>query len=347
MDPRRILLRTDPKRPGIADLIQRIPGVREVILTREGELEIPGIRIRKSDEAVDTASKATLIITEKTMGGMVDLLLIPEEIQDDHRPLTDHLLILIRSVPAATRGVCEFLDQITTREVHLLTEGETGSDLILHAPDASITKEMVSGDPVQALLDAAVLHHPSLIMVSGHLSEPDLLRLLGAGHPIFIPYQGGGPVEVRELRSGEFPDANRVWVDYHETIGDPEVDRIFAAFEGGEIVSLARCRHHPDGSSEVDAVFTPEGYRGRGLSRQVVGALVEACYNEELSMYAVQHLKKFYAGFGFVPVPEGDLPVSVRERYLWAAGNMEGAEVVPMKRPSGRPALLIRVDTHK
>ncbi|MBR1369647.1 GCN5 family acetyltransferase [Methanocalculus chunghsingensis] len=154
-----------------------------------------------------------------------------------------------------------------------------------------------------------------------------------------MPYLSGGAAEVREIRSDEFPDANIVWIDYHGTTGDPAVDRIFAACEGDAIVSLARCRRHPDGY-EVDAVFTPEIHRGRGLSRQVMTALVEACYNDELTMYAVVHLRKFYGEYGFVPIPEGDLPASVRERYLWAAGNMEGAEVAPMRRSSGRPAIL-------
>lgn len=45
MDPRRILLRTDPGHPGITDLILRIPGAREVIIIGERSLELPGIRI--------------------------------------------------------------------------------------------------------------------------------------------------------------------------------------------------------------------------------------------------------------------------------------------------------------
>lgn len=347
MDPRRILLQVDPGSPGIADLIERIPGVREVILHGEGIPEIPGIRIRKSDGTDHTGSKATLVLAHESAGVMSDLLLIPREMPTDTRPLTDQMLIWMRPDQASHKAVTGFLDQIMTKEVLILTEGEAVSDPLLHATDTIFSRETISGDPVLSVINAASAHHPTLIMISGRLNEPDRMRLLDAKVPIFIPYQRGGPAEIRELGSAEFPDANRVWVDYHETIGDPEKDRIFAAFEGGEIVSLARCRDHPDGSSEVDAVFTPEEYRGRGLSRQVVGALVEACYNEELLMYAVQHLKKFYGEFGFVSVPEGALSTSVRERYLWAAGNMEGAEVIPMKRPSGRPALLTRVDTHK
>ena len=38
---------------------------------------------------------------------------------------------------------------------------------------------------------------------------------------------------VRELRPNEFSAADRCWVDYYDTTGDPAADRIFAVFVGG------------------------------------------------------------------------------------------------------------------
>ena len=140
--------------------------------------------------------------------------------------------------------------------------------------------------------------------------------------------------DVRELTSAEFPAADEVWRDYHGTTGEPARDRIFAAFLAGQIVSLARCRRHPDGL-EVDGVFTPDASRKKGYARATVTALVTACHNDDLYMYAVESLAGFYAGFGFVSIPERDLPPGIRERYTWAAGNMEGAEVRPMFRRAG------------
>jgi len=152
------------------------------------------------------------------------------------------------------------------------------------------------------------------------------------------PVSGSGPViaacTVRELRVEEFSLANEIWKDYHETKGDPGLDRIFAVFSGTMLLSLARCRRHPDGL-EVDGIFTPESHRGNGYSRMAVGALVEACHNDDLFMYAVRHLVGFYAVFGFEPIVETDLPDIIRERYTWAAGNLEGAEVQPMRRKAG------------
>jgi GNAT superfamily N-acetyltransferase len=139
---------------------------------------------------------------------------------------------------------------------------------------------------------------------------------------------------VRELKAEEFLLADGIWLDYHQTKGDPVRDRIFAVFSDGKPVSVARCRRHPDGL-EVDGIFTPAPYRRKGYSSLAVGALVEACHNDNLYMHAVRHLTVFYATFGFEPIPEQDLPPTIRERYGWAAGNMEGAEVQPMRRKAG------------
>jgi len=336
MDPRRILIDIRGERRGIAGFIGRIPGVREVIWEAGEAPDLPGIRVRESG----SASEATLIITEpggEHLRDPVDLLIIPSNLKEEGRNITDRPLICVFSERGAEDATAAFLDQHYPAEIILLAEGESGQGVRLHAPLAAITSEKMTGDLTADILRLLSRHDPTLIVIPKRI--PDPTAILKAGVPIFIPYLRGGAAEVREIRSDEFSAANIVWLDYHGTTGDPAVDRIFAACEGDAIVSLARCRRHPDGY-EVDAVFTPETHRGRGLSRQVMTALVEACYNDELTMYAVVHLRKFYGEFGFVPIPEGELPASVRERYLWAAGNMEGAEVAPMRRSLGRPAIL-------
>ncbi|MCK9579903.1 MAG: GNAT family N-acetyltransferase [Methanoregula sp.] len=139
---------------------------------------------------------------------------------------------------------------------------------------------------------------------------------------------------VKELTVSEFSLAATVWKDYHETNGDPAQDRIFGVFLDGVLVSLARCRRH-GGGLEVDGIWTLPSHRGHRFSSMAVGALVEACHYDDLYMYAVSHLTGFYVRFGFIPIPEKDLPATIRERYTWAAGNLEGAEVQPMVRKAG------------
>ncbi|MCT8337158.1 GNAT family N-acetyltransferase [Methanoculleus sp. Afa-1] len=141
-------------------------------------------------------------------------------------------------------------------------------------------------------------------------------------------------VETRELRSEEFALAEEIWTDYHQLKADPKTDRIFGVFAGDILVSVARCRRHPDGC-EVDGVFTPVRFRGKGYARRAMDALVEACQHDTLYMHSVRNLVDFYAGYGFISIPESDLPPTIRARYAFALGEMEGANVQPMRRAAG------------
>ena len=71
----------------------------------------------------------------------------------------------------------------------------------------------------------------------------------------------------------------------------------------------------------MDGIFTQEGERRKGYSRLAVGALVDACHNDDLYMHAVRHLTGFYTKMGFVPIEEKELPTTIRERYLWSVGG--------------------------
>jgi signal transduction histidine kinase/predicted GNAT family acetyltransferase len=138
-------------------------------------------------------------------------------------------------------------------------------------------------------------------------------------------------VTVRELTSSEFFLAETLWIDYHNTKGNAKTDRIFAAFSEGQVVSIARCKRHTDGF-EVDGVFTPASQRGHGYANAVVRGLVEACGQDTLYMHSVWDLARFYGNYGFVPIEEEELPETIRERFAWAEGEMQGANVRPMKR---------------
>jgi nucleotide-binding universal stress UspA family protein/GNAT superfamily N-acetyltransferase len=153
-----------------------------------------------------------------------------------------------------------------------------------------------------------------------------------AERPLFIVNpQISLNVLVKELEAGEFPLAEQVWISYHQQKADPSRDRVFGVFIEGTLVAAARCRRHPDGL-EVDAVFTPDQYRGRGYARMAVRELVDTCGNEPLYMHSTLDLVGFYGTFGFVEIGEQELPVSIRERFSFAHGDLKGANVSPMKR---------------
>jgi predicted GNAT family acetyltransferase len=142
--------------------------------------------------------------------------------------------------------------------------------------------------------------------------------------------------ETRELRRDEFFLAEKVWVQYRGQKADPVHERIFGVFVDGSLAATARYTRHPDGV-EMDCVFEPDQYRGKGYARDVVEELIKQCGKETIYIHSTIVLIRFYKTFGFIPIPEGQLPKSIRERFLFCFGEMEGCNVCPMVR-QGRAA---------
>ena len=149
-----------------------------------------------------------------------------------------------------------------------------------------------------------------------------------------------GPVEVRELTPSELVRAElELWTHYHQQTADRVNDRLFAAFAGTKLIAVARCSRHPDGL-EVDAAYVLDEYRRRGFARSVMILLIEECGRQEtLYMYSKTELVDFYGSLGFYPIPEYDLPKTIRDRFGFVMGNLKRIDVCPMKRD---PATLPR-----
>ena len=144
---------------------------------------------------------------------------------------------------------------------------------------------------------------------------------------------GIGPINVRELTPTELVRAEKeIWVHYHQQKVDSKNDRLFAAFSGTRLIGVARASRHPDGL-EVDAVYILEEYRRRGFARSAMLLLIEECgRNETLYMHSKIELVDFYGSLGFYPIPETDLPKTIRDRFGFCMGNLKGIDVCPMKR---------------
>jgi len=141
--------------------------------------------------------------------------------------------------------------------------------------------------------------------------------------------------DVRELEYREFSLAERVWEQYRDQKADPKNERIFGVFENGELAATARFTKHPDGN-EMDCVFVPDKFRGKGYARHAVEALLAACGDEPVFIHSTIVLIRFYKSLGFVPIPETELPKSIRERFIFCFGEMEGCNAIPMMRkPDG------------
>jgi len=203
--------------------------------------------------------------------------------------------------------ICRQIVEVTDMTIRETGTGGRGARFVIHIPHGGYRIEGTADDaPPFPLTEAP---------------EPPGHR--GARHST--------GTTVHELASAEFPLANALWVDYHQIKGDIRTDRIFAVFLNGQAVSLARHKRHPDGF-EVDGVFTPVSQRGHGYANAAMWGLVEACGHHTLYMHSVRDLTGFYGKYGFVPIDENELPPTIKERFAWAQGEMEGANVAPMRR---------------
>ncbi|MDD4137202.1 MAG: sensor histidine kinase [Methanoregula sp.] len=200
--------------------------------------------------------------------------------------------------------ICRQIVEVTDMTIQETGSFGTGARFVIHVP-------------------------PGSYRIEGTSEEAPPLPLPSIPPRYLVRHKTGAT--VRELSSLEFPLAETLWIDYHNTKGDPKTDRIFAAFSYGQVVSVARCKWHPDGF-EVDGVFTPVSQRGHGYANAVVWGLIEACGQDTLYMHSVWDLTGFYGHYGFIPIDEKELPPTIRDRFAWAQGEMEGANVRPMRR---------------
>ena len=136
---------------------------------------------------------------------------------------------------------------------------------------------------------------------------------------------------IRELSPAEFPLAEKLWEQYRGQKANPATERIFGVFEDGKLAATARFTRHSDGN-EMDCVFSLDEYRGKGHARKVVQVLVDTCGSERIYIHSTLVLISFYKTFGWTPIPEDQLPRSIRERFIFCFGEMEGCNVCPMVR---------------
>lgn len=206
----------------------------------------------------------------------------------------------------------------------------------------NVTNIVTEGDPVHEIGRIAQEQKASLILMprcglakyvgGGELGSTVAAVVNHVNHPILVRKPGARlHVQARELAVDEFGIAENIWTNYHNQKADRENDRIFAVYLEDMPVSVAWCKRHPDGL-EVDGVFTLEPFRRHEYARKAVGTLIAACGSEALFMHATLELVEFYKSMGFVPISEDELPPSIKERFEFALGNLEGANACPMRR---------------
>ena len=83
----------------------------------------------------------------------------------------------------------------------------------------------------------------------------------------------------------------------------------------------------------MDGVYVLDEYRLKGYARSIMKRLIEECgRNETLYMHSKTELREFYGSMGFYPIPEPELPKTIRDRFGFVMGNLQGIDVCPMRR---------------
>lgn len=139
----------------------------------------------------------------------------------------------------------------------------------------------------------------------------------------------GGSLRVRAIRGEEEWQAarrirTRVFVEEQSCAPEEEWDehdatsRHLLAFVGDDPAGTARWRtvaYEGRLFAKLERVALLPAYRGRGLGRQLVAAMIEDVRRagfEEMVLHAQAHLESFYATFGFERVSdvfmEADIP---------------------------------------
>jgi N-acetylglutamate synthase-like GNAT family acetyltransferase len=64
----------------------------------------------------------------------------------------------------------------------------------------------------------------------------------------------------------------------------------------------------------------------------VVQALLEPCGAESIYIHSTLPLIAFYTSLGFERIEERVMPQTIRERFIFCFGEMEGCNAIPMVR---------------
>ena len=116
-------------------------------------------------------------------------------------------------------------------------------------------------------------------------------------------------------------------------------ERFLIAEENGKIVGIRQVRMYRDGTREIASGFVLPEYRRRGISAQLMNALLA---REAGPVYTMVNEKRspYYEQFGFRRVKASELPSDFRQEYLLGRlittlGSLfskERVRIVPLKR---------------
>lgn len=140
---------------------------------------------------------------------------------------------------------------------------------------------------------------------------------------------------IRVARPDEYAHVLTTYEAWGYGGGVTPEDRIYLAESGGELIGIVR-RTLEHEVTMLRGMQVAREWRGRGIGRLLLSALVAELGTEECICLPYTHLTDFYGSAGFVEIPEEDAPPFLR--YRLAGYRTRGLSVLVMRRPGGGAA---------
>jgi GNAT superfamily N-acetyltransferase len=138
-------------------------------------------------------------------------------------------------------------------------------------------------------------------------------------------------ITIRVARPEEYARIRETYEAWGYGGGVQPEDVVYLAEAGGELAGVVR-RTHEHGVTMLRGMQVAPEWRGRGVGRRLLNALVADLGGEECFCVPYTHLTGFYGAAGFVEIAEEYAPPFLRPRL---AGYLtRGLSVLVMRRPA-------------
>jgi GNAT superfamily N-acetyltransferase len=138
-------------------------------------------------------------------------------------------------------------------------------------------------------------------------------------------------ITIRTARPEEYARVRETYEAWGYGGGVQPEDVVYLAESGGELAGVVR-RTHEHGVTMLRGMQVAPEWRGRGVGRRLLNALVADLGGEECFCVPYAHLTGFYGAAGFVELPEEYAPPFLRPRM--AGYRTRGLSVLIMRRPA-------------
>jgi amino-acid N-acetyltransferase len=110
---------------------------------------------------------------------------------------------------------------------------------------------------------------------------------------------------------------------------------IVAIAPDGDLIGCGQVKPHRDGSLELASIAVAAAWRGKGIARDIIQALLLA-HPGELHLTCRSHLEPFYEKFGFQVINEAQMPPYFRKisrlARLFSSSDLIPGDLLVMRR---------------